>query len=62
MRTKETSILLFGNDQLHLETKNMLAIVHDFLYSCTKLTTYKSCKSVRACLNVFMRQAKKYML
>ena len=48
---------LFGNDQLHLETnENFLAIVHDFLRQTDR------CKSVKVCLNVFMIQAKKYML
>ena len=47
--------LLFGNDQLHLETnKKIFAIVHDF---CAKPT---ACKSVKVYQNVFMIQAKKY--
>ena len=35
----------------------LVAIVHNFFY--TKLTAYESVKN---CLNVFMKQAKKYML
>ena len=50
--------LLSGNDQLHLETnKKYFAIVLEFF--CARQTAYIS---VKACLNVFMRQAKKYRL
>ena len=50
--------LLSGDDQLHLETnKQYFAIVLEFFGA--KQTAYKS---VKACLNVFMRQAKKCRL
>ena len=53
---RNINTLLFGNDQLHLETnKKIFAIVHDFWGA--KPT---ACKSVKVCQNVFTIQAKKY--
>ena len=53
---RNINTLLFGNDQLHLETnKKIFAVVHDFF--CAKPT---ACKSVKVCQNLFRIQAKKY--
>ena len=53
---RNINTLLFGSDQLHLETnKKIFAVVHDFF--CAKPTV---CKFVKVCQNLFRIQAKKY--
>ena len=50
--------LLFGNDQLHLETNKKLFLLESTIFG-VKLT---ACKSVKVCLNVLMIRVKEYML
>ena len=52
---RNSSTLLFGGDQLHLEAnKNNFAIVHDFLHQSDPLVNL-----CEACLNAFSKQCKK---